>query len=70
LFIFHARHFQDQISEQFKVIDMADLVVFAFDNEIGAQETRDALIRMQTEQLIELEDAAVVIRPLEGKPKV
>ena len=46
---------------------MADLVVFAFDNEI---ETRDALIRMQTEQLIELEDAAVVIRPLEGKPKV
>jgi len=49
---------------------MADLVVFAFDNEIGAQETRDALIRMQTEQLIELEDAAVVIRPLEGKPKV
>ena len=49
---------------------MADLVVFAFDNEKGALDARDALIRMQKQQLIELEDAAVVIRPLEGKPKV
>jgi uncharacterized membrane protein len=49
---------------------MADLVVFAFDNEKGALEARDALIRMQKQQLIELEDAAVVVRPLEGKPKV
>ncbi len=49
---------------------MADLIVFAFDNEKGALEARDALIRMQKQQLIELEDAAVVVRPLEGKPKV
>jgi uncharacterized membrane protein len=49
---------------------MADLIVFAFDNEKGALEARDALIRMQKRQLIELEDAAVVVRPLEGKPKV
>ena len=49
---------------------MADLIVFAFDNEKGALDARDALIRMQKQQLIELEDAAVVIRPLEGKPKV
>ena len=49
---------------------MSDLIVFTFDNETGALEARDALIRMQKQQLIELEDAAVVIRPLEGKPKV
>ena len=49
---------------------MSDLIVFAFDNEKGALDARDALIRMQKVQLIELEDAAVVIRPLEGKPKV
>lgn len=49
---------------------MSDLIVFAFDTEKGALDARDALIRMQKLQLIELEDAAVVIRPLEGKPKV
>ena len=49
---------------------MSDLVVFAFDKERRALEARDALIRMQEEQLIEHEDAALVIRPLEGKPKV
>ena len=30
---------------------MSDLVVFAFDNENGALEARDALIRMQKQQL-------------------
>ncbi len=37
---------------------MADLIVFAFDTEDGAGKARDALINMQKQQLIELEDAA------------
>ncbi len=49
---------------------MADLIVLAFDNEQGAIQVRDELISLQKQQLIELEDAAVVIRPMEGKPKV
>jgi uncharacterized membrane protein len=49
---------------------MADLIVLAFDNETGAAEMRDELIRLQKQQLIELEDAAIVVRPMEGKPKV
>jgi uncharacterized membrane protein len=49
---------------------MADLIVLAFETENGALEVRDELIKLQKQQLIELEDAAVVIRPVEGKPKV
>jgi uncharacterized membrane protein len=49
---------------------MADLIVFAFDTEDGAAKTRDALIKMQKQQLIELEDAAIVIRRQDGKVKV
>ncbi len=49
---------------------MSDLVVFAFDTSTGATEMRDALVKMQKEHLIELEDAAVVIRKQDGKVKV
>ena len=49
---------------------MSDLIVFAFDTEDGAAEMRDALNKMQKQQLIELEDAAVVIRRQDGKVKV
>lgn len=49
---------------------MADLIVFAFPTENGAAEMRDALIRLQKQQLIELEDAAIVIRKQDGKVKV
>jgi uncharacterized membrane protein len=49
---------------------MADLIVFAFDTEGGAAEMRDALIKMQKQQLVELEDAAVVVRRQDGKVKV
>lgn len=49
---------------------MADLIVLAFDNEDGAIEMRDELIKLQKQQLIELEDAAVVIRKQDGKVKV
>lgn len=49
---------------------MSDLIVFAFKTETGAEEMRDALKKMQKEHLIELEDAAVVVRKQDGKAKV
>ena len=49
---------------------MAVMIVFAFDTEDGAGEMRDALNKMQKQQLIELEDAAVVVRRQDGKVKV
>lgn len=49
---------------------MTDLIVLAFDNEEGAGEMRDALIKLQKQQLVELEDAAVVVRKQDGKVKV
>ena len=49
---------------------MSDLIVLAFDTETGASEMLDTIGRLQKQEVITLEDAAVVIRPLEGKPKV
>ena len=49
---------------------MSDLMVFAFETEDGAGQMRDELIKLQKQQLIELEDAAVVIRKQDGKVKV
>jgi uncharacterized membrane protein len=49
---------------------MSTLIVVAFDNETGAFEMRDALGRMQKQQLLKLEDAAVVVRKPDGKVKV
>ena len=49
---------------------MSDLVVLAFKNETGALDMRDKLLELQNQHLIELEDAAVVIRGQDGKPKV
>jgi uncharacterized membrane protein len=49
---------------------MADLVVFAFKDETGAEQMREELIRMQKMQLISLADAAVVVRKQDGKVKV
>lgn len=50
--------------------NMSELIVFAFKTQTGAEEMRDALGKMQKEHLIELEDAAVVIRKEDGKTKV
>lgn len=50
--------------------EMSTLVVLAFDNETGALEMREDLKRMQKEHLVELDDAAVVIRTPDGKVKV
>jgi uncharacterized membrane protein len=49
---------------------VSELVVIAFDNETGAEEMRDALIDLQKQRLLTLDDAAVVIRSSDGKVKV
>ena len=49
---------------------MANLIVFAFDNETEAERMRDTLVAMQKQQIITLQDAAVVIRRQDGKVKV
>lgn len=49
---------------------MADLVVLAFDNEGGAGELRDRLLKRQEQRLIPLADAAVVVRRQDGTVKV
>jgi uncharacterized membrane protein len=49
---------------------MSELVVFSFDTETGAKEMEDAILQMQKMQLIQLEDAAYVVRRQDGKAKV
>ena len=49
---------------------MSNLIVFTFDNETEAERMRDELVKMQKQQIISLEDAAVVIRREDGKVKV
>jgi len=49
---------------------MSDLIVLAFDNESSAFMMRDKLLQLQTQQVITLSDAAIVIRDKKGKPKV
>lgn len=49
---------------------MSDLVVLAFDTEHGATQMRDKLVDLQKQDIIQLEDAAVVIRRQDGKVKV
>lgn len=46
---------------------MSDLIVVAFDDEATAFEMRTALVKMQREYLIEMEDAVVVTKSAEGK---
>ena len=49
---------------------MSDLIVLAFDNADGARQLRDKLIELQSQHIISLEDAAVVVRKDDGKVKV
>ena len=49
---------------------MSTLAVFAFDDETGADRMREALSRLRAQQLITLDDAAVVVRSKDGKVKV
>lgn len=49
---------------------MSNLVVVVFNDEVTAFEMRTALLRMQQQYLIELEDAVVVTRDKNGKTKL
>jgi uncharacterized membrane protein len=49
---------------------MSNLVVLGFNNEADAFEMRAALARLQTQYLIEMEDAVVVTRDAQGKVKL
>ena len=49
---------------------MSNLVVLAMDTEGGAAEMQQEIKRLQQENLITLEDAAIVTRHLDGKAKV
>ncbi|MGC9502833.1 DUF1269 domain-containing protein [Baaleninema sp.] len=49
---------------------MSDLIAVAYDDEFKAEEVRLALMKLQKEHLIELEDAAVVVKNQKGKVKL
>jgi uncharacterized membrane protein len=49
---------------------MSNLIVIAFDNEYGADDMRNALDKLKKQELIKLDDAAVVIRKMDGKVKI
>ncbi|WP_121820093.1 DUF1269 domain-containing protein [Halostella salina] len=49
---------------------MKKLIVLAFDNESGALKVRDKLFELQKQELITMEDAAVVVRNEDGKTDV
>lgn len=49
---------------------MSDLVVIAYDDEFQANEVLHGLRRLQTEYLVDLEDAVVVTKSHEGKTKL
>ncbi len=49
---------------------MSELVAIAYDDEFKADEVRLTLAKLQKEHLIELEDAAVVIKNDQGKVKL
>jgi uncharacterized membrane protein len=49
---------------------MSDLIVIGFDNEHTAFEMRAALVKLQKEYLIEMEDVVVVTKDDKGKVKL
>jgi uncharacterized membrane protein len=49
---------------------MSDLVVLAFNNDTDAFKMRDELVKLQKQEVITLQDAAVVVRTEDGKTKV
>jgi uncharacterized membrane protein len=49
---------------------MSELIVLAFDNQEGAFQARDRLLGIQKRRMLQLADAAVVVRREDGKVKV
>lgn len=49
---------------------MSELVVIAFPSEARAEEIRDRVLKMQSQYLIELEDAVVAVKREDGQVKL
>jgi uncharacterized membrane protein len=49
---------------------MSDLIVVGFKDEFKADEVMSELRRLQSEYLVDLEDAAIVVRNQDGKVKI
>ncbi|MGB5770909.1 MAG: DUF1269 domain-containing protein [Crocosphaera sp.] len=49
---------------------MSELIAIAYDSEFKAEEVRLTLAKLQKEHLIELEDAAIVVKNDQGKVKL
>jgi len=49
---------------------MSDLIVAGFEQQYQADEVLTALVKLQKEHLIDLEDAAIVVKDAEGKVKI
>ena len=49
---------------------MAELIVLAFDDEDGAMQLRDRLLAIREDRMLQLADAAVVVRRQDGQVKV
>ena len=49
---------------------MSELVVLAFDNQQGALQARDRLLDIRKRRMLQLADAAVVLRQQDGRVKV
>jgi uncharacterized membrane protein len=49
---------------------MSELIVLAFDNKEGALRVRDRLLDIRKRRMLQLADAAVVVRQEDGKVKV
>jgi uncharacterized membrane protein len=49
---------------------MSTLVVIDYESEVKAEEVRLALLKMQKDYLIDLEDAVVVVRDAQGKVRL
>lgn len=49
---------------------MSELIVVAFDDQFKAEQVRIDLLQMEQEHLVDLEEAAVVVRKKDGKVKL
>jgi uncharacterized membrane protein len=49
---------------------MAELIVLAFNNEEGALQARDRLLEVRRDRMLQLADAAVVVRQQDGRVQV
>jgi uncharacterized membrane protein len=49
---------------------MSTLLVLKFDSEDGAAQMRDRLLSLQKQQLITIDDAAIMKKTADGKPKL